>query len=155
MDSKKRRNFGLHPRYNEENHVPPDQMPHVIMVHFEKYSHSTFKDSGWVSIPSISKFWKTENIICTIKQFPLQLAFVITMQTFQGLTLDKALVDIGDKGISVGLTYVASSRGKTLQGLALNWKFCCDRFNSIKKSHLLDYRKWEEILMNNFVPNNI
>ena len=58
----------------EENHGPPDQMPRVIMVHFENYFHSTYENSGCVPIPPVTKFWKSGNINCSRKQFSLQLA---------------------------------------------------------------------------------
>lgn len=116
----------------EENHGPPDQMPRVIMVRFENYSHSSYENNGSVPIPSITKFWKSGNINCSRKQFPLQLAFAIKIHKSQGLTLEKAVVDIGDKETSVGLTYVALSRVRTLEGLAFNRKFLYSRFKEIR-----------------------
>lgn len=49
------------------------------------------------------------------KQFPLQLAFANTVNKSQFLTLDKAVVDIGERETSTGLTYVAFSRVETLE----------------------------------------
>lgn len=135
----------------EENYSPPDQMPRVIMVRFENCCPSTYANSGCIPIPPITKFWKSGNINCSRKQFPLQLAFAITIHKSQGLTLDKAVVDIGEKETSVGLTYVAFSRVKTLEGLALYRRFPFDRLSGIKNSYMLKCRKQEEIRMRNLM----
>ena len=42
---------------------------------------------------------------------------------FQGITLDKATIDIGNKDFSSGLSFVAISRVKTLRGIAFRKSF--------------------------------
>ena len=51
------------------------------------------------------------------KQFPLILAFAITIHKCQGLSLDSAIIDLSDKISDDGMTYVALSRFKTLSGV--------------------------------------
>ena len=51
----------------------------------------------------------------TCTQLPLML---ITIHKSQGLTLEKAVVELGSKDFSAGLTFVAISQVKTLKGLA-------------------------------------
>jgi hypothetical protein len=56
--------------------------------------------------------------IGTFTQFPLRLAWAITIHKSQGLTFEKAIIDAG-RAFAHGQVYVALSRCKTLEGLVL------------------------------------
>ncbi|MGQ0455960.1 MAG: ATP-dependent DNA helicase [Hyphomicrobium sp.] len=60
-----------------------------------------------------------ENVAGTFKQFPLRLAWALTIHKAQGLTLEMVYVDLGRGAFAHGQTYVALSRCRTLDGLAL------------------------------------
>ncbi|SEK32191.1 helix-turn-helix domain-containing protein [Parapedobacter koreensis] len=59
-----------------------------------------------------------EEVLGTFAQFPLRLAWAITIHKSQGLTFDKAIIDAGGS-FAAGQVYVALSRLRTLDGLVL------------------------------------
>ncbi len=59
-----------------------------------------------------------EDLAGTFTQYPLKLAWAITVHKSQGLTFDRAIIDIGN-AFAPGQIYVALSRLRSLDGLVL------------------------------------
>jgi ATP-dependent exoDNAse (exonuclease V) alpha subunit len=61
----------------------------------------------------------TTKVIGTFKQYPIKLAWAITIHKSQGKTFDKVIIDMGQGAFESGQTYVALSRCRTLGGIIL------------------------------------
>lgn len=124
--------------------VRPDQpeMPLCIMVRFDNYSGQTV--NGSVPIAPVEASWTSRGYECKRIQFPLMLAFAITIHKSQGLTLEQVVVELGEHESSLGMSYVALSRVKTLNGLALINAYDFSRFSRISSLLALQQRKNEE-----------
>jgi len=65
----------------------------------------------------------------SFRQYPVRLAFAVTIHKSQGKTFEKVIIDVGRGTFAHGQMYVALSRCTTLDGLVLK--------NPLKKSHVL------------------
>jgi ATP-dependent DNA helicase PIF1 len=72
-------------------------------------------------------------VIGRFKQYPLMLAWAVTIHKSQGKTFDRVVIDIGKGTFAHGQTYVALSRCTTLEGLVLKRPL-------LKRHVLADYR---------------
>lgn len=69
----------------------------------------------------------------TFTQYPLTLAWAVTIHKSQGKTFDKVIIDIGNGTFAHGQMYVALSRCTTLDGIILK--------KAIQKKHIfMDFR---------------
>lgn len=113
---------------------PPNDIPKVIMVRFDKYNGPSI--NGCVPIPPKTVYGNK----CSRTQFPLKLCWATTIHQSQGLTLDQAIVKIGDEEKQIGSTYVAFSRVKSINGLALEQSFNIKRLQQLKNKKEIKQR---------------
>ncbi len=77
----------------------------------------------------------------TFTQYPIRLAWAITIHKSQGLTFDKAIIDAG-QSFSAGQVYVALSRLTSLDGLVLYSRISDDCIRSDQAA--IDFSKGEQ-----------
>lgn len=82
-----------------------------------------------------------ETVIGTFQQFPLKLAWAITIHKSQGLTFDRAVID-AQAAFAHGQVYVALSRCRTLEGLVLSSKI--DQKCIVENPSITDFVKETE-----------
>ena len=63
-----------------------------------------------------------QEIVGTFKQYPLKLAWAITIHKSQGLTFDRVVIDFGNGTFASGQAYVALSRATSFEGIFLKQK---------------------------------
>ena len=73
-----------------------------------------------------------EEVLGSFKQFPIRLAWAVTIHKSQGLTFDRLIIDAG-KSFASGQVYVALSRCRTLEGIILKSKITPDVIFSDKR----------------------
>lgn len=130
-----------------ENSAPPDQ-PLYILVEFDNYRGACLTDKSIPIVPLTRSITDGDKIFSR-KQFPLTIAYAATIHKSQGLTLSKIAVDIGDKEMQLGITYVALSRVRKLNDILLLNTYPKARFDNIfnNKNHLLKSKfmeKWNK-----------
>ncbi|MEZ4916036.1 MAG: helicase C-terminal domain-containing protein [Chitinophagales bacterium] len=74
----------------------------------------------------------------SFQQYPIRLAWAITIHKSQGLTFEKAIVDV-EKSFAAGQAYVALSRCTDLEGLILKSKI--QKSNVIVDSRIVAFHK--------------
>lgn len=79
-----------------------------------------------------------EEVLGSFEQYPVRLAWAVTIHKSQGLTFDRLMIDAG-KSFASGQVYVALSRCRTLEGIVLKSKITKDViFSDRRVSHFQD-----------------
>ena len=100
-----------------QNYQPPD-LPVAVIVKFDDYvgpSIANMKSCVPISPVTVT----VDNSFDERQQLPLTLAWALTIHKSQGMTLGKAWIDIGQKESTLGMSYVAISRVRSLSSLII------------------------------------
>jgi hypothetical protein len=124
---------------------PSSSLPSLLLIKFTKYIRPDFPGcpQGIVPVFPIFRQFEFKGITCSRTQFPLRLAYAITVYKSQGLTLPKVVLNLNQKEHCLGLSYIAISRVKTLDRVLFEGPFDYERFisrgSAISKDWELDY----------------
>lgn len=106
---------------------PYKDSPAVIMVDFDNYDGPPYltTNEGRKILPNlpVTRDFLVGNETCARTQFPLIVAFAITVHKCQSLTKDEIVTDLATRDFQAGISYVAVSRVTSLQGLLLEAPF--------------------------------
>lgn len=117
--------------WNVGSQDPRKGLPKAVLVKYDGYDGKTYTwdgipagvSLGVVPIVPREVQFDRENVSCSRTQFPVALAYAITVHKSQGMTLSQAVIDIADPMLRRDATYVAVSRVKSLAGLMIECDF--------------------------------
>lgn len=105
----------------------------IVMMQVDDYTNSgnvMVNGIYVVSIALISHQWKIDEVVCTRTQFPLTLAFAITVHKYQGLILHKVVLSFYCKDDFNGQSYIALSCVCFINHMTFEFGFSYDCFFS-------------------------
>ena len=107
--------------------------PAFVLVEFKDYDGPAFLEchgdknpmAKFVPVPYCSARVEAGKDYCERIHIPLKLAWAVTIHKSQGMSLDKAVLELGKSDGQTGLSFVAVSRLRKLEGLLFESRFNC------------------------------
>jgi ATP-dependent DNA helicase PIF1 len=125
---------------------PSISLPACILIKFDTYTGPDFPNytPGIIPVFPIKRLFDYKGVSCSRMQYPLRLAYAITVHKSQGLTLSQVVLNLRQREHSIGLSYVAVSRVKSIDGLLFEVSFDLEQFtakeSSVTTDRELDHR---------------
>ena len=120
----------------------PPAVPTAVVVEMDKYDGPTC-----VPICPIERTWPSSTgnskSSCKRRQLPIQLAWVVTVNNSQGLSLHRAVIDIGKREFAPEITYVGFSRVRHINHCLIQ-SFGYARISNLSKSKSYKQRLSED-----------
>jgi ATP-dependent DNA helicase PIF1 len=137
----------LHILYEE---LGPPALPSAVICSFPGYTGPPFLPDAPNSFPvtPIQRTWSVGVNMCSRTGLPLTLAWAVTIHKSQGLTMNKAVIDLGAHEMSAGLSFVALSRVRHLTDLLLT-PFAMARLTALSTNQSIRQRRAEELRLQN------
>ena len=132
----------------DDNSKPPE-LPNCVLVYFPLYTGpSFFTDTNTkeklVPIGPIMRSWYQNKVEHQRTMIPLIPSYAITIHKSQGQTMDKIILNLGNREFATGLTYTALSRAKELENIAFEPFPLLERIANLSKSKMFQNRLNEE-----------
>ena len=113
---------------NVKNQPSPGALPQYVLIKFHDPRVGQLNkvpiENGHQEVvpiePMSVRFYGRQGTVLQRTQLPLILCWAATLHKVQGLSLDAAVLDLGEKVFEPGMAYVALSRVRTLDGVALS-----------------------------------
>jgi len=116
--------------------VQQPALPTCVLVEFDEYIGPSIVPNRKIVpiMPERVVFDPRSHRTGSRTQFPLALGWALTIHKSQGLTLAKVLIDVGEREMCAGSTFVACSRVRTPKNLAFLSSFPFQRVQRLNES---------------------
>ena len=107
--------------FNEGAAPPMVNLPAMLICRFPAYKGPSFMPElgdHLVPVFPVQRDWMSGGKSYSRTAFPLLLAYSMTIHRSQGVTMQRIMINIGDREFACGLTYTAVSRVRSLKHLA-------------------------------------